>query len=363
MAKDSFISWRFYIRHYWPPWENNTDQWGLSVAALESASRKLNGRTITDDMTSGKWAYAGPRSGCLAPNGYVYCPPWSNTQVLKYNHTLTGSKFGSFIGTEQWRGCTLAPDGCIYCAPFNHASILKIDPTTDTTSLIGDFGTGTKKWYGAVCRLNGDIVFAPHSSNSFLVVDTAGNTYTYGNLSGNYKYGSCVLAPNGTVYAIPFGAGNIAKLAPDNTVSTVGSFTETNAYGKWTGGILAPSGKIYGLPYTRTDILVIDPADDSYFTFGATENAPGYRGSCLGPDGKIYSLSKGVRKRIVVDPELNTITLLTSPPGVSVAYGHDTILHPSGKLIVVGDPPKTWGLRTDFNLEIDYCCSRYFNNH
>ena len=61
---------------------------------------------------------------------------------------------------------------------------------------------------------------------------------------------------------------------------------------KWKGGVLAPNGKIYCCPYWYTEVLEIDPVEQTTreIETGITNTPWGYGGCCLAPDGVIYCL-------------------------------------------------------------------------
>ena len=83
----------------------------------------------------------------LAPNGKIYCVPFSSAQILEIDPTTnTTNLFGSLGGGGKWRGGVLAPNGKIYCVPFGSTQVLEIDPTTNTTNLFGSL-SGSDKWH------------------------------------------------------------------------------------------------------------------------------------------------------------------------------------------------------------------------
>jgi len=57
-------------------------------------------------------------------------------------------------------------------------------------------------------------------------------------------------------YGIPFGSTEVLKVDPtDDTITTFGSLAG-NA--KWMGGVLAPNGCVYGIPDYSTEVLKLD---------------------------------------------------------------------------------------------------------
>ena len=78
----------------------------------------------------------------LAPNGKLYCSPFSASKVLRIDPaTDTTELIGDVLepsGNIRWSGIAAAADGKLYCSPNNASRVLRIDPATDTTELIGD---------------------------------------------------------------------------------------------------------------------------------------------------------------------------------------------------------------------------------
>ena len=57
---------------------------------------------------------------------------------------------------------------------------------------------------------------------------------------------------------------------------------------KWVGAALAPNGKIYCAPLSHTQVLCIDPTDNSTTMFGSLAGATKWQGAVLANNGKIY---------------------------------------------------------------------------
>jgi hypothetical protein len=76
----------------------------------------------------------------------------------------------------KWYGGVLAPNGKIYFTPTNPAQILELDPTTNTTSLIGDVYAGSSKM-GWWCISNQMVKynFTPLNSTQILKLDPTTN--------------------------------------------------------------------------------------------------------------------------------------------------------------------------------------------
>ena len=91
-------------------------------------------------------------------------------------------------------------------------------------------------------------------------VDYANGTKLFDSISGSLKYIGGVLAPNGKIYCVPRNATQILVIDPtDNTTELFGSISGTS---KYYGGVLAPNGKIYCVPLNATQVLVIPTSGD-----------------------------------------------------------------------------------------------------
>ena len=103
-----------------------------------------------------------PDGDVLANTDTWYQPLWDASD----NTSITG-----LTGTYKWIGACLAPNGKIYCVPYSSASVLIIDPSTDTAETTSITGlTGAYKWVGACLAPNGKIYCVPYSSTSVLIV-------------------------------------------------------------------------------------------------------------------------------------------------------------------------------------------------
>ena len=89
----------------------------------------------------------------------------------------------------------------------------------------------------------------------------------------------------------------------------VGSFSSSI---KWIGGVLAPNGKIYCVPYSSTQILVIDPSDNSTELIGSFGGSDKWNGGVLAPNGKIYCVPLNTNQILVIDPSDNSTELIGS---------------------------------------------------
>ena len=130
---------------------------------------------------------------------------------------------------------------------------------------------------------------------------------------------------NGFAYSAPGSSGVILKLnLSDDTITTFGSYPIIpSPFGLYVEGVFSPTtGKIYFLPADSggaTDILVIDPTDDSQSLIPWPYhhvNPP-----CITPDGIMYAVGgdDGLENNIIkIDTNTEIITLVTTPSPLQV---------------------------------------------
>ena len=104
---------------------------------------------------------------------------------------LIGDDFGETFGgglipnrplpgwhAHKWSGIALAPNGKLYCSPFSASKVLRIDPATDTTELIGDVlePSGNIRWSGIAAAADGKLYCSPNSASRVQRIDPATDT-------------------------------------------------------------------------------------------------------------------------------------------------------------------------------------------
>ena len=113
------------------------------------------------------------------------------------------------------------------------------------------------------------------------------------------KWVSGALAPNGKIYCIPFNSTQVLVIDPSNDTTSL--FGNLSGIGKWVGGVLAPNGKIYGIPFSSTQVLVIDPLNDTTSLFGNLSGGGKWQSGVLAPNGKIYYMASNSSQFLVID--------------------------------------------------------------
>jgi hypothetical protein len=331
---------------------------------LTTSDSASNWASTTNGTTPTTFTSAGYQGGVLGPNGKIYCVPHNQTNILVLNpanNTASTSEINITLGpdTSKWIGGVLGPNGKIYCVPYNATNILVINPannsasTTEITTITPTNAlTGSGKWSRGVLGPNGKIYCVPYNATNILVINPANNSASTSEInitlaSTTAKWQGGVLAPNGKIYCVPYEAANILVIDPvNNSASTteITTITPTNALtgsAKWVGGVLAPNGKIYCGVHNATNILVIDPANNSASTSAinitlASTTAKWGGGGVLAPNGRIYCGPQSAGNILVIDPVANTASIW-SPAGVSYTNSGwiGEVLAPNGKIYCV----------------------------
>ena len=87
--------------------------------------------------------------------------------------------------------------------------------TNDQCESISTFGSGLGIYADMCLAPNGMIYASPYGAGKILKINPNTDTYTTIG-SGLSSYYDTTLAPNGMIYAVPFGVGNILKINPNN---------------------------------------------------------------------------------------------------------------------------------------------------
>lgn len=333
------------------------------------------------------------QGGALAANDAIYCAPSTGSQICKIN-TLTDAVtyFGSHTAASQkWLSAVFCPsNGKVYCVPYNATCVLVIDTSNDstyyldTTGVIGTTSgnlTGTSKWSQGLLGSDGYIYFVAYDCKVWAKVNPATDAITYydstgvigaigsGNLTegakcdggipyGDYLYGS----PSSTQRIYKFDVVNQRVLVSGN-VLPVGS-------NKYYAANLAPNGYIYFMPYSGTDILKLNPADDSFTNFGTFSGA-GIKilGSTILPNGNIFCMSGNLTQNgVIIDttndvaksiPDLWNVFTSASMCGCFLAKNGCIYAIPSGANRVLKMKP----IKTAFTIDAKFVMSRYQNKY
>ena len=138
-------------------------------------------------------------------------------------------------------------------------------------------------------------------------------------------YQGGVFHPNGNVYCVPRQSSNILVINPSNDTIRYGSggpalTPQTLQVTYYQGGCLGPNGLIYCAPFSSTsNVLVINPSNDSVRYLTTRPATPvlstqSYHGAVLAPNGLIYCI-----------PFIASNILIINPVTDSAVYGVSSI--------------------------------------
>jgi hypothetical protein len=246
--------------------------------------------------TNGITNRKGPGS-VTAPNGKIYCSADRTSFNVVFNpvtNTVANVQPDLGTATNKYYGGCLAPNGKVYFIGDRFNEFIAIDPQTDTSVRVSTGTSGVSNWAGIITAPNGFLYAIPRTQPSFVKIDPSNNTFTFvGNFIGSNKYRGGCLGADGKIYCIPRSASNILVLNPQDDTTEI--LPENYSYlggDKWQGGSMAPNGKIYCMPSGgiafvngKRPVLVIDTVNNiRYLIYSEYAIA----NSITGPDGNIY---------------------------------------------------------------------------
>ena len=317
------LDWRLVGPEHWPCYQrelNRAAAGGAAGAPVSTASSPI----------AGIFNWAGT---VLAPNGFIYAIPFTQTAVMKIDPaTDSFSTFATGLPMQSWAGGVLGLNGKIYGIPNAATTVLEIDPETDTVSSFGTLSATPAKWRGGVVAPNGKIFAAPVAAGSVLEIDPVARTVTtFGSLPTVDQYGGCALGADGRIYCLPRENTQIMIIDPETrAISFTGVFS---AGSKWTGAVIAPSGKIYGLPYSANAALEFDTITSSSREIGGLSAGTNrYGGAVYSADGRIHGIARDRDESLLLDPVNGTLSVTGSTPQSGTIKWFGGTLAPNGKI-------------------------------
>lgn len=257
---------------------------------------------------------------CIAaPNGLIYCFPFSDTFIMSYNpetdEILTNVETG-MSGTGKYTSAVLHPNGLIYLIPYNATHVGIFDPSDeslDTTSITAPAGA---KFSGAALAENGKIYCTPYSVDYVGIIDVVAedlDTTTITVNTGSAKYYGGSLAHNGKIYCCPRDATTVLIIDPSNNSKNETSITGLTGADKFGDTVVAPDGKVYCCPISEDHVLIIDPDTDSAdpdTLDGVSSTQYKYYFCLLHVDGKIYCPPYfGYSEMLIIEPGVSKYPL------------------------------------------------------
>jgi hypothetical protein len=141
-------------------------------------------------------------------------------------------------------------------------------------------------------------------------------------LTGTGKWSGGVLAGNGKIYFTPRNAEEVLIIDPATDTYDRTTMVGLTGSRKWSGGgVLAGNGKIYLAPYDAEEVLIIDPATDTYdrTTMVGLTGTGKWSGGVLAGNGKIYLAPYTAEEVLIIDPATDTYDR-TTMVGLGVSF-------------------------------------------
>lgn len=235
---------RFYSKgvlvgdEIWPvPW-----QIGNGIGVLNTTYNSV--RNVTSGVLSNPSNYPLFSSGVYVPqhNKIYCCPFFTKNTILVINlateqmSELTDVLIPAFSGGtafdpgyERWSDIVLAPNGKMYCIPFSEDFILVLDTATDPptfSSPVGLQGLGTVSSTYTLANLSIDVNFPNQFTNA-------------------RKWASGILTPDQKIWCMPLLDNRILII---DTLTDTYTFSQSNipiGVDKWFGSVLSDSYTIY----------------------------------------------------------------------------------------------------------------------
>jgi hypothetical protein len=223
---------------------------------------------------------------------------------------------------------------------------------TNSITYLDILNISQSKYFGSVLAPDNTIYCIPYDSNTILkIIPGINPTYkTSNDIPGLAKYSGGVLAPDGCIYCIPYNSSNILKIIPGDPPTTI-LYTGVPGTAKHIGGVLGPDGNIYCPPYNSNTILKIIPGTPPIcITFGNIPGTAKYSGAVLGLDGNIYCIPyNSINILKIIPTTIPTYSVSNNIPGTAKYSGG--ALAPNGNIycipynsstvlkIIPGNPP------------------------
>jgi len=250
--------------------------------------------------------------------------------------------FGSAPGTTALLGACVAPNGVVYFIAHDSTIGYKINPASNSvgTYSLGPAGftAGAGKNCGGVLAPNGRIYFIPGAatpSPGYLNPENDVCT-TFGNLSlpaGTRKWYGGALAPNGLIYCAPHNSSQLLIINPNNnTLTTLNNYPGAGTWPgstSFSGAVLAPNGRIYMMGI-GSPIVNLNPNNNTVTTYASNGS---YAGGVVAPNGKIYFMPYTATSFLVLDPSDDSRTHFGTCTG-SLQY-EGGVLAPNGCIYAI----------------------------
>jgi hypothetical protein len=249
--------------------------WEVGIGTVAAGGASLSRNTVLESSNSNALVNWG------AGSKDVFC-----TFPADATEGTVPTADNSSVGTDlvAWTNLKKQLDsGVINGVPYSNNNISGMVSTYALVNTIAD------RYQGGVLAPNGDIHFVPYGAAVGQKINTlTGTVSTYSLVyTTTIAYVGGVLAPNGDIHFVPWAANRGQKVNASGVVSTY-SLVHTNASGAYGGGVLAPNGDIHFVPhYANVGQKVSVAGVVSTYSLIYTVNEA-YVGGALAPNGDIH---------------------------------------------------------------------------
>ena len=311
----------------------------------------------------------------LAPNGCLYLPPGDGgaNVIAKFNpndNSVSTVTTIAIYGSRSYTGSVLHPNGRIYLIAHDATVFRLIDPSNDTVTTFGTYvinPVDQDSYSSGVVAPNGKIYCSPHDSTIIRVIDPNNNNNVYTLSIGHTTtaqatFGQALMSPQGKVYMIPNNHSIMITIDPaTDVVNAVYTVPAGTGIGTGYGAVLAPNGSFYITTGTNW-FTKFNPNNNTATTFAGF--AAGSSKGVLHPNGKIYFSSTNATQIVIIDPSNDTSTVILT--GIPLAAYNGIKLLPNGRMFLV-PYTATAGTYinnlTNNNFNVNVCTNPFINTN
>jgi hypothetical protein len=271
-----------------------------------------------------------------------FAPPTQNNCFLAFNQQVTPNRFewrlpsitqyrtskmfpfqvaenpfgninigGPGTATMKHFECAVThPDGFVYLLPYDTDYISILNPESGASSVYTGYSNSASAKYACAITASDTKIYAPPftGETNWLVYDPYNNTHaTFSALYTDYV---CVSQVGNFLYALATDGSTVSEITKLN-LTTLVETSIASLSGSWWGCCIGVDGRIYYSPYNSTDILVLDPSNDttSLIATGLTASSGMYKSCCLAKNSKIYFAPYNETNILILNTATGAVTL------------------------------------------------------
>lgn len=185
-------------------------------------------------------------------------------------------------------------------------------PVPALSILYSSFGTTSNKFGAGVLSQSNKIYMMPRLGTSVGKLNVSSNTFSeFGSVSAMQGYTSGCLAANGKIYAASTGGSNVLEINPNN--DSVVEFLLSNPSNiGFDGAVAASNGLVYFVPAGATQVVELNTAtlQTTYIGSVFAATTAKWAGGVIAGNGKIYCAPSDVQSILEIDPVTKATRLI-----------------------------------------------------